>query len=286
MVSAAESASYARTQSRSRSPSRKVEQVTHPHSSAATSNSNDNLFGFGETKLLGIIGGIFPPSTVEYYEAVNSIVRKRLGGTHDCNVLIWSLDQHPMVQWSTEGIEGWNKIAERLQMAASGLERAGAACIIIACNSVHKVFEKVSRKVGIPILHIADATAQAIQKAQVTSVGLLGTLHTTEDTWFIERLKKFGIEAIVSDEADRKLLDRVIFKELNDGVVREESKAAMQRMILDMKVKGACGVILGCTELRLLVDKDASGNPLPISGLLLFDTGKHHCEASVEFVCR
>lgn len=154
---------------RSRSP-----RCTPEHHGAEQISSLAHLVApspTGETKLVGVIGGIFPPSTVEYYNALNSFSRRRLGGTHNCNVLIWSLDQHPMVAWSKSSDEGWAHIAERLQLAASGLERAGVVCIVIACNSVHKVFDKVVGKVGVPILHIADATASVIKNAQVESVG-------------------------------------------------------------------------------------------------------------------
>lgn len=108
-------------------------------------------------------------------------------------------------------------------------------------------------------------------------------MHTTESPWFIERLSRLGITTVVPDDVDRKLLDRVIFEELNDGVVKEESKAAMRQMVLHMKTMGARGIVLGCTELRLLVEQDSSGYPLPIGGLPLFDTAKNHCEAAVDF---
>lgn len=218
-------------------------------------------------KTIGLIGGMSWESTVTYYQILNQAVKERLGGLHSAQVLLYSVDFQEIEECQTKG--EWEKSGEILTRAAQSLERAGADLILICTNTMHKVAPQIQAGIGIPILHIAEATAAALKESQVNRVALLGTKYTMEQDFYKERIRAAGIEVLIPGPADVEIVNRVIFDELCLGVVSDDSRREFVRVINRLAEEGAQGVILGCTEIGLLIQqKDVA---LPV-----FDTTKIH----------
>ena len=225
-------------------------------------------------KTIGLIGGMSWESTLPYYRHINEAIKARLGGLHSARLVLYSVDFHEIEQLQRSG--DWQRAGALLGEAAASLERAGAEFLVLCTNTMHKVADAIEQAVSIPLLHIADPTATAIRSAGLQRVGLLGTRFTMEQPFYRERLEsRHGIQVLVPDEADRQLVHRVIYEELCLGTVREESRLAYREVIARLVAQGAQAVILGCTEIGLLVgDADAT--------VPLFDTTLLHARAAAE----
>ncbi|MFJ9611362.1 aspartate/glutamate racemase family protein [Kitasatospora sp. NPDC101176] len=224
-------------------------------------------------KTLGLIGGMSWESTAEYYRHLNELTRERLGGLHSAPLVLYSVDFATVERLQAEG--RWEEAGALLAEAARALQAAGAELLLICTNTMHKVADQVAAAVRVPLLHLADATARAARTAGLRRVGLLGTAFTMEQDFYRGRLAAGGLDVLVPDPEGRALVHRVIYQELCLGVVREESRAAYRRVIEDLVAAGAEGIVLGCTEIELLVRPEDS--PVP-----LFPTARLHAEAAVE----
>lgn len=226
-------------------------------------------------KTIGIIGGMSWESTVPYYRRINQLVQARLGGLHSARLVLVSVDFAQIEALQSAG--DWDGGGRAMAEAARALEAAGAECVLIATNTMHRVAPAVEAAVGIPLLHIADVTGEAIAQAGLGTVGLLGTRFTMEQEFYRARLaERHGISAIVPDPQDRAYVDSVIYTELCCGVISEESRARFRAIIAGLVERGAEGIVLGCTEIPLLVTAEDATVPL-------FDTGELHARAAVEF---
>ncbi|MGW7088817.1 aspartate/glutamate racemase family protein [Streptomyces sp. NPDC054871] len=223
-------------------------------------------------KTIGLIGGMSWESSAEYYRLLNELVRERLGGLHSARCVLYSVDFAEIEELQVAG--EWEQAGEVLARAAKGVEAAGAGLVLICTNTMHKVAEQVQEALSVPLLHLADATADAVLRGGVRRVGLLGTAFTMEQDFYRDRLAARGLDVLVPDAEGRALVHRVIYEELCLGVVREESRAGYQRVIGDLVREGAEGVILGCTEIELLIGQEHS--PVPV-----FPTTRLHAEAAV-----
>lgn len=224
-------------------------------------------------KTIGLLGGMSWESTAEYYRLLNELTRDRLGGLHSARCVLYSVDFADIERLQAEG--RWAEAGEVLAEAAQRLEAAGADLVLICTNTMHKVADRVQDGLSVPLLHLADATADAVKRAGLTHVGLLGTAFTMEQEFYRGRLAASGLEVRVPDSEGRALVHRVIYEELCRGVVREESRASYQRVIQELVAAGAQGIVLGCTEIELLVG--AGDSPVPV-----FPTARIHAEAAVE----
>ncbi|MFB7861401.1 aspartate/glutamate racemase family protein [Streptomyces sp. NPDC056069] len=223
-------------------------------------------------KVIGLIGGMSWESTAVYYRLLNEGVRDRLGGLHSAKCLVYSVDFADIERLQAAG--RWDEAGEVLAAAARSLEAAGAELLLICTNTMHKVADQVSAAVDVPLLHLADATATAVRGAGLSRVGLLGTAFTMEQDFYRDRLAAHGLDVLVPHADDRALVHRVIYDELCLGVIREESRTAYRAVIDRLVASGAEGVILGCTEIELLVAPEHS--PVPV-----FATTRLHAEAAV-----
>jgi aspartate racemase len=225
-------------------------------------------------KTIGLIGGMSWESTVPYYREINELVRLRLGGLHSARVALYSVDFADVEPLQRTG--RWDEAGEALARAGRAVEAAGADFLVLCTNTMHKVAPAIEAAVSIPLLHIADPTAAAVKRAGIGTVGLLGTRFTMEQDFYRERLEgRHGLEVLVPEAEGREIVHRVIFEELCRGVVSEESRARFREVIDDLVRKGAEGVILGCTEIAMLVAP--SDSPVPV-----FDTTRLHAAAAVE----
>ena len=225
---------------------------------------------------LGLIGGMSWESTAEYYRLINREVGKRLGGVASAPLLVHSVEFSSVVRRMDQG--NWDSIGEQLALAAVGLEREGAEAIVIASNTVHTVAPAIEAAIRIPLLHIVDPVGRAMQAAGVTRGALLGTRYTMElPFWRDCMAQRFGIALSVPDAGDREIIHRTIFDELCQGIIRPESRTEYLRIIQRLAADGAEAVVLGCTEIKLLVGPEHTDVPL-------FDTTGLHCQAAVEFV--
>ena len=202
-------------------------------------------------KTIGLIGGMSWESTVTYYQIINQTIKAKLGGLHSAPLLLYSVDFAVIEECQSRG--AWDESAEILSKAARNLEQAGADYIIICTNTMHKVAPQIQKHISIPILHIADATADVLIDADIKNVALLGTKYTMMQDFYKEKLIAQGIHVIVPNEEDVELVNRIIYKELCLGIISESSRKEYQRIIENMKQNGAGGVILGCTEIGLLI---------------------------------
>ena len=218
-------------------------------------------------KTIGLIGGMSWESTVTYYQIINNTVKQELGGLHSAKILLYSVDFAEIEECQSNG--EWEKSAEVLADAAQNLQKAGADFIVICTNTMHKVASQIQEKISIPIIHIADAAAEELKKNNIKNVALLGTKYTMTQDFYKERIKNNGINVIIPNEADIELVNNIIYEELCLGEIKEESRKQYIRIIGEMKEKGAEGVILGCTEIGLLIKQEDS--PLPV-----FDTTQIH----------
>ncbi len=210
-------------------------------------------------KTIGLIGGMSWESTITYYEIMNKEVAGELGGFHSAKILMYNVDFAELEENMHQG--NWKGNAEILINVAEKLEKGGADFIVIATNTMHKLAPDIEKEISIPLLHIADATADVIKKDGIKKVGLLGTEFTMTEDFIKNRLQDSGLEVIIPDKDDIKIVDNVIFNELCLGKVLDPSRREYQRIISGMKDKGAEGVILGCTEIGMLISE--SDSPLP-----------------------
>lgn len=225
-------------------------------------------------KTIGLIGGMSWESTLLYYQILNREVSRRLGGLHSARILMHSLDFEEVVRSQKAG--DWGSLTRLLHNAAQGLAGAGADCLLICTNTMHKIADEVAGEGLPPLLHIADVTGQAILARGLRRVALLGTRYTMEQSFYIDRLARLGIECIVPPLPHRDEVHRIIFEELCLGDFREASRQALQNIVAHTALRGAEGVILGCTELPLILR--AADLSLP-----LFDTTELHAMAAAEF---
>jgi aspartate racemase len=229
-------------------------------------------------KTIGLIGGMTCESSLEYYRIINETVRTRLGGVHSAKSIMVSVDFHDIDVWMRQ--EKWAEIAAVVAAAAESVEAGGADFLVICTNTIHKLADEVQRHIRIPLLHIGDVTAEAIKREGLSKVGLLGTRFTMEEDFYRGRLReKHGLEVVIPDAPDRQTVDRVINEELSIGVLKDSSRSAYRGIIASLVEKGAQGVILGCTEIPLLVKP--ADSPVP-----LFDTTRIHAEAAVDLALR
>jgi aspartate racemase len=225
-------------------------------------------------KTIGILGGMSPESTVEYYQVITRTYTARFGDHGYPPVIIYGVSFQQYVDWSKQG--RWDRVARGLRHAAQQLEAAGADMIIIATNTMHIVFDEVQASVDVPMLSLLDAVGEAVRVRGMTTVGLLGTAFTMEKTFYPDALAAHGITVLTPDADDRAFVNRVIYEELIAGDIRDESRAGYVRVIQTLAERGAEGVILGCTEIPLLVG--GSDVELP-----LFDTTRIHAEAALAY---
>lgn len=226
-------------------------------------------------RMLGLIGGMSWESSAEYYRILNQGVRERLGPTASARCLLWSFDFSEIELLQRRG--DWAGLTERMVDAARRLEAAGAEGLLICTNTMHRMAAEVQAAVGVPLLHIADPTAQRIKAAGMRQVGLLGTAFTMEQDFYRERLSaEHGLDVLVPQDADRALVHRIIYEELVAGKVLPASRAAYRRVIARLVERGADAIILGCTEIMLLVQPEDS--PVPV-----FDTAALHAQAAIEW---
>jgi aspartate racemase len=224
-------------------------------------------------KVIGLLGGMSWESTLDYYRIVNEVVAARLGGLHSARVVLHSVDFETIERCQSSG--DWDQAADILGQAAAGLQAAGADFLVICTNTMHKVVDRIQTHVRIPILHIGDVTADALTAAGVGTVALLGTRYTMTQPFLKARLAAAGLDILVPDEAGVQAVDRIIFQELCRGQVREQSRAEIVAVIDALIARGAQGVVLGCTELPLLIK--AQDCPVPV-----FDTTALHATAAAE----
>jgi len=223
----------------------------------------------------GLIGGMSWESTVPYYQHINRLVGERLGGLHSARLVLHSIDFHDLEILQHEG--RWDEAGELLAGAAASLERAGAECLLICANTMHKVAPAVEAAVRVPLLHIADATGAAVRRRGLRRVGLLGTKYTMEETFLRSRIsERFGLDVIIPGAEARDTVHSVIYGELCRGIIADTSRAQYRQIVKDLEVAGAEGVILGCTEIGLLLKDEDADVPL-------FDTTRLHAEAAVTF---
>jgi aspartate racemase len=225
-------------------------------------------------RTIGLIGGMSWESSAQYYRLINEAVRERLGAPHSAVSLMYSVDFGEIERLQHDG--AWDELGERMADAARRLERAGAALLVLCTNTMHRLADCIEAAVAIPLLHIADPTGEAVKAAGLTRIGLLGTAFTMEGNFYRGRLEaRHGLEVLVPEDADRRTAHRIIYDELVAGVVREESRALYRQIIGRLEAAGAQGVILGCTEIMLLVGPGDAAVPL-------FDTTTLHARAAVE----
>jgi aspartate racemase len=229
-------------------------------------------------KTIGLVGGMSWESTLEYYRIINEKVKEKLGGFHSAKIVLYSVDfaEIEMLQHRGE----WERTAVILGEAFRAVERAGADVALLCTNTMHKVFDEIQKAVRIPLLHIADVTGRAVQDRGLKRVGLLGTRFTMEQEFYRGKLvRDYGIDVLVPDEEDRQTIHGILYNELCLGTVKDASREVFKKIIARLEARGAQGVILGCTEIPLIVEpKDYS--------LPLFDTTSLHAEAAVEFALR
>jgi len=225
-------------------------------------------------KKIGILGGMSPESTSAYYEYITRTYTERFGDFSYPEIIIYSVSFQPFVDWPSAG--KWDLVADALADCANRLEKAGADFVVIATNTMHIVFDEIQDQVGIPMLSLLDAVGQAIQAKKITKVGLLGTRFTMQNTFYADALIKYGVEVIVPEGDDAIIVDQVIYNELVKGIIRPESKEKYLAITKTLEDRGAKGVILGCTEIPLLVNTEDTDLPL-------FDTTTIHAEAALNF---
>ncbi|MGE7596086.1 aspartate/glutamate racemase family protein [Peribacillus frigoritolerans] len=223
-------------------------------------------------KTIGLIGGMSWESSLEYYRIINEEVKAKLGGLHSAKCILYSVDFEEIERCQAEG--DWESSGKLLGDAALSLEKAGAEMILICTNTMHKVIGYIEEKISLPILHIADSTAKQIQKSKISTVGLLGTKYTMEQDFYKTRIETNGINVLIPSEEDRKVINNVIYEELCLGEIQQSSRDYYKKVIKGLVDDGAEGIILGCTEIGLLVKPEDSKVPL-------FDTAVIHAIESV-----
>jgi aspartate racemase len=223
-------------------------------------------------QVIGLLGGMSWESTAEYYRLANEAVRDRLGGLHSARLVLASVDFAEIEALQVAG--DWDRAGHILAAEAARLQAAGAQLLLLCTNTMHKVADKVQAAVSIPLLHLADTTAAAVRAAGLTTVGLLATGFTMEQDFYRDRLAGHGLNVLVPDAHDRTAVHRIIYDELCRGIIREQSRQTYRRVIDRLVAAGAQGVILGCTEIELLIGP--ADSPVPV-----FPTTRLHVEAAV-----
>lgn len=228
-------------------------------------------------KTIGLLGGMSWESTVSYYQIVNTVVKKRLGGLHSARCLLYSVDFQEIEACQSAG--DWEKSAQLLGAAAQNLEKGGADFLVICTNTMHKVAPQIRAMISIPLLHIAEVTADEILARNMRCVALLGTRYTMEEDFYHGVLRDRGITVLIPDAAERAMINEVIFQELCRGEIREASRRQFLAVMENLARQGARGIILGCTEIGLLVRQEDSTLPL-------FDTAALHAAAAADLALR
>ncbi|WP_447499995.1 aspartate/glutamate racemase family protein [Acinetobacter oleivorans] len=225
-------------------------------------------------KKIGLLGGMSWESTALYYQQINKMVHRRLGKLHSAKVIINSVDFEEIAALQAKGL--WQEAGAYLAEQAQNLEKAGAECILVCTNTMHKVAAQIEDSISIPFLHIADATAKEILSQNIGKVALLGTAFTMEQDFYKARLQDYGIEVIIPNETDRKIVHRIIYEELCLGVINLDSQQKYIAIVERLIAEGAQGVILGCTEICMLIGELKFSVPL-------FDTTTIHAKEAVSF---
>ena len=220
-------------------------------------------------KTIGLIGGMSWESSMTYYKVINETVKNRLGGLHSAKCIMYSVDFYEIEKCQADG--NWEKSGEILGETAYNLEKAGADFIVICTNTMHKVINQIKERISIPILHIAEMTAEKILEKKMKNIALLGTKYTMEQDFYKSKLIEKGINVIIPDKNDIEIINKVIYDELCLGIINPESKAKYLEIVKTLKQKGAEGIILGCTEIGLLIKSEDTDVPL-------FDTALIHAE--------
>ena len=220
-------------------------------------------------KTIGLIGGMSWESTVTYYKIINETVKEKLGGLHSAKCILYSVDFQEIEECQANG--NWEKSGEILGEAANNLEKAGADFIVICTNTMHKVVDQIKEKISIPILHIAEMTAEKILEKGLKNIALLGTKYTMEQDFYKSKLIEKGINVIIPDKNDIEIINEVIYDELCLGTINSDSKKKFLEIVDKLRSKGAEGIILGCTEIGLLIKNEDTDVPL-------FDTAIIHAE--------
>ncbi|MBP1766594.1 MAG: putative aspartate racemase [Candidatus Aminicenantes bacterium] len=229
-------------------------------------------------KTIGLLGGMSWESTLEYYRVINEYTKERLGGFHSGKIVLYSVD---FAEVETQQHEGrWDDLTRLMIDAALRVERGGAELLVICTNTMHKMADDVQKGIRIPVLHIVDVTAEAIKSHSMKKVGLLGTRFTMEQDFYKGRLvRNHGFEVIVPEEKEGEEIHRILYDELCLGEIKKRSKETFQRIIANLEARGAQGIILGCTEIPLLVSQEDYKIPL-------FDTTTLHARAAVDYALR
>ena len=225
-------------------------------------------------KTIGLIGGMSWESSSLYYQIINRTTQEKLGGVHSAKCLLYSVDFNEIALLQKEG--NWKKLGELMVEAAQSLEKGGADFIVLCTNTMHKLYDEIQANVSIPLIHIGDATAEKIKEKEFKKAGLLGTSFTMEQDFFKGRLlNKHQIETIIPDETQRTVIHRIIYDELVKGIINNESRNIVLEIISDLIDKGAEGIILGCTEIELLITNE-------FTTAELFNTAEIHAKKAVE----
>jgi aspartate racemase len=225
-------------------------------------------------KVIGLIGGMSWESSAVYYKIINQKIKEKLGGVHSCQCLMYSVDFGEIAALQHQG--DWAKLSEIMIDAAQRLERGGADLIVLCTNTMHKLADDIEAHVSIPLVHIADVTAEAIKEKGMKKIGLLGTKFTMEHDFLKGRLlEKHSVESIIPNEVQRDIIHKIIYEELVLGIVTNESRLAYLTIINDLIAQGAEGIILGCTEIGLLITNE-------FTDAILFDTTEIHAVKAVE----
>ena len=226
-------------------------------------------------RTIGLIGGMSWESSQEYYRIINETVKEKLGGFHSAKIIMYSVDFEEIEKLQHQG--QWKQLTEIMIDAAQRVERAGADFVVLCTNTMHKMADEVQQNIKIPLLHIADATAEKIKEKGLRKIGLLGTKFTMEEDFYKGKLKeKHGLDVIIPSEEERQIVHDVIYKELCLGEIKRSSKEQFKKIIQNLVSNGAEGIILGCTEIPLLIKQEDVEVPL-------FDTTMLHAKAAVEF---
>jgi aspartate racemase len=229
-------------------------------------------------KTIGLIGGMSWESTLEYYRIINETVKEKLGGFHSAKMVLYSVDFAEVETFQHRG--EWDRAAVLLAEAAASVQAAGADFALLATNTMHRVFDEVRRGVRIPLLHIADVTGREITARGLTRIGLLGTRFTMEQEFYKGKLSRdYGLDVLIPDEEERKAIHAILYDELCLGAVKDASRQVFRTIIARLEGRGAQGIVLGCTEIPLIVKQKDYGLPL-------FDTTDLHARAAVDLALR
>lgn len=229
-------------------------------------------------KTIGLLGGMSWESTLLYYKQINEEIKNQLGDLHSAKIVLYSVDFDEIEKLQHEG--NWEKTAEILIKASQNIEKAGADFLLICTNTMHKVANQVQENIKIPIIHIADSTAKKLQNEGIKRVGLLGTAFTMKENFYKDRISNnFGIEVVTPDEEDIKIVHKIIYEELCLGIINDNSKKEYLRIINELKCKACEGIILGCTEIGILIKQNDTN-------IKLFDTTKIHALDAVKLALK